>query len=259
MAYEGWKPLQGRVALVTGVSRRKGIGFAVAAQLARMGAHLFVQSFSPYDAEQPWGEDSVDGLLADLRSLGGKVEGLEANFVEPSAPKQVMQAAVNTLGPVDILVANHAYSTLGDLEALTAEQVDLHLAVNVRATLLLVQAFAAQHERRRGGRVVLLTSGQHSGPMPGELAYAASKAALHGLSQSLSAHLSPRRITVNTVNPGATDTGWATGELYEAVRRSNPQGRWGTPQDAANLIAWLTTDEAEWVTGQVINSTGGGR
>jgi 3-oxoacyl-[acyl-carrier protein] reductase len=94
--------------------------------------------------------------------------------------------------------------------------------------------------------------------MPDELAYIASKGALHPLVTSLSAHLAPRRITVNAVNPGATDTGYASPELYAQVLSQEPMGRWGQPDDAARLIAWLCTDEARWITGQVINSTGGG-
>jgi len=130
--------------------------------------------------------------------------------------------------------------------------------VNVRGSLLLAQAFAAQHDGRIGGRVMLMTSGQHLHPMPGELAYIASKGALHQLTASLAAHFAPRGITVNTVNPGATDTGYASPELHAAVLAAEPQGRWGQPEDAARLIAWLCTDAARWVTGQVINSTGGG-
>ena len=147
---------------------------------------------------------------------------------------------------------------MGDLEELSAAEIDNHLQVNVRGTLLLVQAFVAQHNGRPGGRVILLTSGQHLNPMPDELAYVASKGALHQLTLSLSAHLIKRGITVNTVNPGATDTGYASGELYESVRAANPQERWGQPEDAARLISWLVTHDAQWVTGQVINSTGGG-
>jgi len=147
---------------------------------------------------------------------------------------------------------------MGTLEELTAEDIDLHYQVNVRGSLLLVKAFAAQHDGRSGGRVVLLTSDQHRNPMPGEVAYIASKGALHQRTLSLSAHLAAGGITVNTVNPGATDTGYATPDLYKAVLRSEPQGRWGQPEDAARLIAWLCTDDARWITGQVINSTGGG-
>ena len=94
--------------------------------------------------------------------------------------------------------------------------------------------------------------------MPEELSYVASKGALHQLTLSLSAYLIGRGITVNAINPGATDTGYASVELYESVLRANPQGRWGQPEDAARLIGWLVTDDAQWVTGQVINSTGGG-
>ena len=197
-------------------------------------------------------------LLADLRSLGVKAEPVEADFADSDAPRAVMAAAVQAFGHVDILVANHAYSTLGSLEELTATQIDTHLQVNVRGSLLLTQAFAAQHDGRAGGRVILMTSGQHLHPMPGELAYAASKGALHQLTASLAAHLAPRGITVNTVNPGATDTGYATEEMRQAVITAEPMGRWGRPEDAARLIGWLATDDAYWVTGQIINSTGGG-
>ena len=245
------RPLEGRVALITGVSRRKGIGFGIANRMASMGAGLFVQFFPPYDSDPA-------ALLEDLRALGGRVEHIEADFEQPDAAEQVVRAAVDAFGHVDILVANHAYSTNGALEDLTAESIDKHLTVNVRGSLLLVKEFAARHDDTRpGGRVILLTSGQHLGPMPGELAYIASKGALHQLTRSLAAHLMPREITVNTINPGPTDTGWATGDLYETIRQHFPQGRWGEPEDAARLIAWLCTDDARWITGQVINSDGG--
>jgi len=253
-------PLKSRVALVTGVSRRAGIGFAIAKRLASLGADLCVQSLAPYDAAQPWGadKDGVDTLATELEALGARVCAIQADLAEPDAPERVVGEACRRLGRLDVLVANHTHSAPGDLEALRADEIDRHLQVNVRATLLLTQAFAARHDGRSGGRVVLLTSGQDRGPMPGELAYAASKGALSSLVPSLSAHLAHRGITVNAVNPGATDTGWATPELHEEVLSLEPQGRWGAPDDAARLIAWLATDDARWVTGQVIHSTGGG-
>lgn len=165
---------------------------------------------------------------------------------------------MKAFGHIDILVANHAYSGQGCLEELTAEEIDRHLHVNVRGSLLLAKSFAAQHDGRPGGRVVLLTSGQHRRPMPNELAYVASKGAIHQITRSLAAHLAPRRITVNAVNPGATDTGWASTEVYQRVLALEPQGRWGEPADAARLIAWLVTDDGRWITGEVIDSTGGG-
>lgn len=252
-------PLQGRVALVTGVGRRNGIGFAVARRLAQLGADLFIQSWAPFDVERGYaGSDERGEVSTELRSLGTKVDARELDFIDPIAPRTLIEAAVGTFGHVDILVLNHAYSSQGHLEELTAEEIDKHLAVNVRASLLLLMEWAERHDDTRpGGRVILMTSGQHLGPMPGELAYVASKGALHQLTRSLSTHLAPRGITVNTVNPGPTDTGWADSETYRILLAASPQGRWGQPDDAARLIAWLATDDARWVTGQVINSTGG--
>ena len=253
--------MDGRVALVTGVSRRIGIGFAIARRLAEQGADLFLHSWAPFDAATPWGTDpgGLEAILKELRSTGRRVEHLSADFREVDAPTRVMRSAVEEFGHIDILIANHAYSTLGALEELTAAEIDAHLEANVRGTLLLIKEWAAQHDDARdGGRVIMLTSGQHLGPMPGELAYIASKGALHQLTQSLAAHLAPRHITVNTVNPGATDTGYADEALRQMILAVEPLGRWGEPDDAARLIAWLCTDDARWITGQVINSTGGG-
>ena len=121
-----------------------------------------------------------------------------------------------------------------------------------------MQEYARLHDDARpGGRVVLFTSGQHLGPMTRELPYAASKAALHGITASLAAELAPRGILVNTLNPGPTDTGWATPELVELELHRLPLGRWGSPEDAARIVGWLATDEAAWVTGQVLTSDGG--
>ena len=253
-------PLAGRAALITGVSRRRGIGFAVARRLAAMGASLFLHSWSAYDAAQPWGSepDGPHALARDLSAIGVKVESMEADLRSPGAPARLFAAAVQSLGHVDILIANHAYSTSGSIANVTAEEIDAHLQINVRATLLLIKEFAAHHDGRRGGRVVLMTSGQHLEPMPKEIAYVASKGALHQLTKSLSRDLVRRGITVNAINPGATDTGYATPELYQEVLKQEPQGRWGQPEDTARLIGWLVSEDAAWITGEVINSTGGG-
>jgi 3-oxoacyl-[acyl-carrier protein] reductase len=137
--------------------------------------------------------------------------------------------------------------------------LDAHWAVNTRSTILLTQAFAARHDGRTGGRVILMTSGQNLGPMRDEVAYASAKGALATITPTLADHLADRGITLNAVNPGPVDTGYAPPDVHEEVRRRFPSGRWGTPDDPARLISWLATDDASWITGQVINSEGGFR
>jgi len=251
-------PLSDRVALVTGVSRRVGIGYAASERLLELGARVFAHSWTPHDARMPWGADpaGIDSVIAGLRA-GGPVEHLEADFADPEAPARVMGAARERFGHVDILIANHARSGRGSLAETSAAELDAFLHENVRATVLLVQAHAAQHDGRPGGRVVMMTSGQHLAPMAGEVAYAISKGAIQQATASLADTLADRGITVNTVNPGPTDTGYAPPDAHAAVAAQMPAGRWGQPRDAANLIGWLCTDEAGWVTGQVINSEGG--
>jgi 3-oxoacyl-[acyl-carrier protein] reductase len=248
----------GRVALVTGVSRRGAIGAAIARRLAADGARLVVHGWSPHDAAQAWGEDpgGVDALVAELRAGGTEVVALTSDLADPAAPAAVVDAAVGAFGRLDVLVANHARSSAQALEDLTAAELDVTFAVNTRATLLLVRAFAVAR-REPGGRVVLFTSGQYHGAMPGELPYIASKGALHQVTPSLAVHLAPRGITVNCVNPGPNDTGYADEATRGAVAAAVPMGRWGRPQDAAALVAWLVSDDAAWVTGQVIASDGG--
>jgi 3-oxoacyl-[acyl-carrier protein] reductase len=254
--------LSGRVAVVTGVSRRIGIGFAVASRLGTMGADLLVHSWAPYDAEQPWGADpgGVESVLAELRrAVPTKVEHVASDLADPAAPERVIGAAHDAFGRVDVLVCNHARSSSQRLGELTAAELDLAYAVNTRASLLLVQAFARRHDGRPGGRVVLMTSGQDLGPMAEEIPYAASKGALRQITPTLAEALADRGITVNCVNPGPVDTGYATGEAHARVASAFPAGRWGQPDDPARLIAWLATDDARWITGQVINSEGGFR
>jgi len=247
--------LRARNALVTGVSRRVGIGFAIAQRLLAGGASVFVHGWAAHDAAQPSGAE-LGGTEAVAEQLG--VAFIEADFADPAAPADVVAAARDALGPLDILIVNHARSGRGRLGELSAEEIDAFLQENVRASLLLVQEFAAQYEQGpRGGRVILFTSGQHLAPMSREVAYAVSKGALHQATATLAEELASRGITVNTVNPGPTDTGWGLADVDPAP--AMPFGRWGEPDDAARLVAWLCTDDGRWITGQVIDSEGGFR
>jgi len=118
-----------------------------------------------------------------------------------------------------------------------------------------VKEFAAQHDGREGGRVILMTSGQHLAPLTTEVAYAVTKGALHQATKTLADELIDRRITVNTVNPGPTDTGYGLAKVDPTARM--PLGRWGEPDDAARLIAWLCTDDASYMVGHALAVDGG--
>jgi len=251
--------LEGRTAIITGVSRGRGIGAAVSAQLAASGAALFLTGWPPHDAHQPWGEDldGGEGVADALRRAGARAEYTSVDLADPEAPQQVVTAATAAFGHVDVLVANHARSARQSLATLTSAELDLSFAVNARATLLLARHFVEQHDGSPGGRIVFVTSGQYHGAMPDELPYIAAKAVVQQLTASLAVDLAPRRMTVNCVNPGPNDTGYAAGELHRRVEAAMPAGRWGRPEDAARMVSWLVSDEADWVTGQTIASDGG--
>jgi 3-oxoacyl-[acyl-carrier protein] reductase len=247
--------LAGRNALVTGVSRRAGIGYAVTRRLLDAGAAVFIHGWTSHDATQRWGAEpgGTEAVAAELA-----VPFVEADFADAEEPERVVAAAADALGPLDILVVNHARSGHGRLDELTAAEIDAFLSENVRGSLLLVRAFSVRHDdSREGGRVVLMTSGQHLAPMASEVAYAVSKGALQQATVTLADEFADRRITVNTVNPGPTDTGWGLANQDPAPMM--PFGRWGEPDDAARLIAWLCSDDACWITGQTIDSEGGFR
>ncbi|AVT32074.1 3-ketoacyl-ACP reductase [Plantactinospora sp. BC1] len=251
-----------RVALVTGVSRRAGIAAAVARRFAAAGYRLQLTGLPGYDEAQPYGGDpeGIPGLLAELERLTGDPDLTRyraADLTSPTAPAELVEAAVLAHGRLDVLVAAHAYSTPTPLGRLDADEIDRHLVVNVRANLLLAEAFAAAFDAGSGGRLVLFSSGQRLGPMPDELAYAASKAGVENLARQLSPLLMPRGITVNCVNPGPTDTGWASPEEMAAGGHLFPGGQWGQPDDAARLVEWLCSPDGRWITGQVIDSEGG--
>lgn len=254
--------MERRVAVVTGVSRRGGIGYAIASRLAGLGFDLLLTHFAAHDAEQPWGADDVDAVLDGVRAQllpGRRLAHLGADLADADAPASVFDLANEQFGHVDALVCNHARSGGdGTLLESTAAMLDAHWAVNARASLLLARALASQHDGRPGGRIVFLTSGQQLGPMPGEVCYAASKAALAGVTATLAHELAPRGITVNCVNPGPVDSeSYVTDDLRHALADRFPFGRWGEPDDPARLIAWLVSDDGRWVTGQVLNTEGG--
>jgi 3-oxoacyl-[acyl-carrier protein] reductase len=255
--------LAGRKALVTGVSRRIGIAFTVARRLAADGADVVATGWTPHDSEQPWGADELgrgdfaEALRAGLPASAGTIHYRQDDLADPEVPGALVDDALRTLGGLDVLVATHARSSDVPLASSTAAELDLCWAVNVRAALLLTQRFAAVRDAGRSGRVVLFTSGQHLGAMPGELPYVVTKGALQQVTATLANELAPSNITVNCINPGPVDTGYADDGSREFVARRMPFGRWGRPEDTAELVAWLVSDAGAWITGQTLVSDGG--
>lgn len=251
------KPLAERVALVTGASRSIGIGAAICRRLADDGADIAFTHFVAYDLEMYESpKDGPEQLSLELEAKGARVASIGIDLSEQGIAAPLFDQVAESLGPVDILINNAAHSTHDAWDTLTEGSLDRHLAVNSRATAILTVEFARRFGKGAGGRVVNFSSGQHLGPMPNELAYAASKGAIIAFSRSIAPDLARRGITINVINPGPTDTGWMDDDFKAALRDMNPLGRIGQPEDAARLVAWLVSDEADWITGQVIDSEG---
>jgi 3-oxoacyl-[acyl-carrier protein] reductase len=280
-------PLHGQTALVTGVSRRRGIGFAVATKLASLGADVVIHHHRPHDLDLPWGGDDLDAVRAGIRehlTEGARFADVAADLSDPSAIPDVVATAVGLTGRLDVLVCNHAKSgDDGSILDMTPERLDAFWDVNARSTLLLTAEFArlrAPHRdepSRPGDRIVgngpyaeaqghvfWMTSGQIHGAMRGEVAYATSKAALAGVTPTVAAELLELGIVLNTINPGPVNTGYMDPEStdrsledLDAYVASTPFGRVGAPQDPAELIGWLSTSAGSWVVGQVLTSDGG--
>lgn len=250
--------LSGRVAVVTGASRRAGIGAAICRALASHGADVLFTHWQPFDRGQLYGadEDGPAALERELRAIGVRVAALAIDLSHPDAPRTVLDAATARLGPPTILVNNAAHDGSGGFRELTAETLDAAYAVNLRAAALLSVEFARRYPGGPGGRIIGLSSGQSIGPMPGELAYAATKGALEAFTRSLAAEVAPLGITVNAVDPGATDTGWMSDAIKETIVRDVGRGRLGRPEDAAHLIVFLASDAGEWISGQTLHSRG---
>ena len=244
------------MAPVTGAGRRRGIGAAICRALAYGGADVF----HLLGRLRPGRRAGLRGKGAEAPARGIAQHGRQGGGggdrpLATGLPERLLDDVAGRLGQPSILVNNAAYSTRDGFEELDAATLDAHYAVNVRATALPACASRGGTGRARG-RIINLTSGQSLGPMPGELAYAATKGAIEAFTITLAAEVGHKGITVNAVNLGPTDTGWMTEELKRELVPRFVLGRVGEPGDVARLVAFLASEEAAWITGQVIHSEG---
>ena len=255
------KRLMNKIAIVTGASRVNGIGTAICRELAKEGADIFFTYWSKYDRQMEYFIESdlewPQQLMEEIRGLGVRCELIRLDLSQPEAPSALLDQVHKKLGSPSILVNNATYSVDVDFRSIDADILDAHYGVNVRGTCLLIAEFARQIEGKHGGRIINMVSGQDKSPEPGNLAYVATKGAVSTFTKSVALELAPLQITVNAVDPGPTDTGWMSRDLKEKLLPKFPMGRIGEPGDAAKLIAFLASEESEWITGQIIHSDGG--
>lgn len=190
--------------------------------------------------------DGYAVVTSDLRDAD-----YPCDLSDPDAPAELIDAVVADHGPIDALVLSHAHDVLSGVLDTTAESLDRHFAVNARASLLLIAAFARQAVA--GGVVVAFTSDHTTGNLP----YGASKGALDRIVISAARELGPAGISANVVNPGPIDTGWMDDATRAALVPDHPLGRLGTPSDIAGIVSFLLSPAGRWISGQLIHTDGG--
>lgn len=250
---------QNRIAIITGVTRLKGIGKAICTELAKQGNDIFFTYYRDYDRTMPWGVDDnePDLIQKEIESFGVRCAKRELDLSKTESVELLFNQVEKLLGNPSILVNNAAYSTHTDIDNLTSDELDKHYFVNQRGTILLSLEFIRRFKLEKFGRIINLTTGQSLGAMGKEIAYAVTKAAIESFTRMIQYEIGFKNITINTVNPGITDTGWMDKETYDKFIHMSPRGRYGEPQDAANLIAFIASEKADWISGQTIHSEGG--
>jgi 3-oxoacyl-[acyl-carrier protein] reductase len=238
----------GRVALVTGGSR--GIGAEIVRRLATGGTDI---AFT-YNT----GHAEAEAVVRQVRDLGRRVLAVGADLAVPEAASAVAGAVTNEFGSLDVLVNNAGVTHWGSLAGVSLADFDRLVAVNARGPFLMMQAVAGL--LADGGRIVNVSSAVTSTALPGSSLYAGTKAFLDQVTRVAALEFAPRRITVNAVAPGSSATGRLaslTSERRAELGASFALGRIGEPADTAALVAFLASDEAGFITGQVIYNNGG--
>ena len=240
---------QGKVALVTGAS--SGIGSAVATRLGRSGATIAVH----YNSH----EENAAAVASAITSAGGTAFTVSGDVAKADETKRIVKAVIDRCNEIDILV-NCAgileYARFGDIDSGSFER---QFSVNTLSVVLMMQT-AVPHFPKSGGRIVNVSSNIAFRPIEGCAIYCASKAAVSTLTESFSKELASKKIAVNAVAPGATATpmtAWLTDDLRRGIEQATPLGRMATPDDIADVVAFLVSDGSRWVTGRTILVDGG--
>ena len=242
--------LAGQTAIVTGAG--SGIGAAIATRLAADGARVVVN----YRASRVEAEKVVEAVTV----AGGKAMAAQADVTDSGQIDRLFGEAEAAFGIASILVNNAALADRTPFAELDVDRFDQVFATNARGPFLCVLAFA-RRLRTDGGRIVNIASGQARSPQPGTVLYSSSKGAVEAMTRAFAADLGPRGITVNAVAPGATASEnfkrTVPEELQSQTIGNTALGRLGTPSDVADVVAFLASQDARWITGQVIDADGG--
>lgn len=246
--------LQGKVAVVTGAS--KGIGAAIALHLAAEGAAVVVNYSSS--------KEGADRVVAEIVGNGGKALAVKANVANHAEVTSMFAETKKAFGRVDVLVNNAGIYEFAPLEAITAEHFHKQFDLNVLGLLYATQE-AAKHFGAEGGSVINISSVVATGRFSNGSVYSGTKAAVEAVTRSLAAELGPRKIRVNSVNPGMVETegthsaGITESEMRKQVEAQTPLGRIGKPGDIAPAVVYLASQDSAWVTGETLYVSGGMR
>jgi 3-oxoacyl-[acyl-carrier protein] reductase len=243
--------LKGKVAIVTGAS--KGIGAAIAEKLAVSGAAVVV-NYSKSGTE-------AEALVRRIRNDGARAIAVQADLSQPAEAEKLFKRALQEFGRVDILVNNAGTYEFLPLSSIQEDHYDRLFNLNVKGLLFATKQAAAAFADS-GGSIINISSVVSTSPKPNGSVYSATKAAVDAITKSLAAELGPKKILVNSVLPGVTETeGLQAAPQAEFFRNyavsQTPLGRVGQPEDIAGVVAFLASDDARWITGQLITASGG--
>lgn len=242
--------LDGKVALVTGASR--GIGRAIAIRLAAEGAKVAINFAG--------NTEKAEAVKAEIEAAGGEALLVQANVADAAAVEEMVAKVVEAFGGIDILVNNAGITRDGLLVRMKDEDFDAVLDTNLKGVFYCTKAVSKLMMKKRSGRIVNMTSVVGVNGNAGQTNYAAAKAGVIGFSKSAAKELASRGITVNMVAPGFIDTDMTSvlsDKAKEAALAGIPLQRMGTPENVADAVAFLVSDQAAYITGQVIHVDGG--